>query len=169
VLSRRIAELRVQGETREIVFGGVFFTGVPRSAAFRSKAATLSPVNGGSDFLEHRKVAAKIAADDGPKFSAPDEPEELPTEISPARAIQTTVRSPKNDLDPGEIALGFYRILSTGGARTVRVEDEHGRILASERLRPGEDAEVIAKRILRQKSGRIGFNAEIYIKPRGIV
>jgi hypothetical protein len=68
--------------------------------------------------------------------------------------------------DPGEIKEGQYRIEGD----LLRVEDKEGRPLGRARLRPGDDAEAAARKILRESHGRHGsFYDPIHSQNLGIV
>ena len=69
------------------------------------------------------------------------------SKVQPHR-VRTQLERPSERNPGGTIAEGWYRV--SGGV--VYVEDLQGRPLGSHTLRPGEDAEAIARRILNQKS-----------------
>ena len=69
------------------------------------------------------------------------------SKVQPHR-VRTQLERPSERNPGGTIAEGWYRV--SGGV--VYVEDLQGRPLGSHPLRPGEDAEAIARRILNQKS-----------------
>jgi hypothetical protein len=76
---------------------------------------------------------------------------ELPTE-GPRRPVRWTARLPdveKND-DPGQIIEASYSV--TGDV--LRVYDDEGRLLGTDRLQPGDDASHAARKILKEKHGK---------------
>ena len=64
----------------------------------------------------------------------------------------------------GVIARGYYRHTET----LVRVYDEQGDLLGTADLRPGDDAEVAAKKLLREKHSAGGFYGPISYPRRSV-
>jgi hypothetical protein len=72
---------------------------------------------------------------------------ELPVE-GPRHSIRCTVRPPDPEKDdPGQIIEGAYSLSET----TLRVYDNEARLLATDRLQPGDDASHAARKILKEK------------------
>ena len=65
--------------------------------------------------------------------------------------MRCTVRRPDPEKDdPGQIIEASYSI--TGNL--LRVYDEQDRMLGSEAVKPGDDVEAVARRVLREKHGK---------------
>jgi hypothetical protein len=67
--------------------------------------------------------------------------------------------------NPGAIAEGNWELADD----KVVVTDLQGRPIGSEKLKPGDDPVVVAKRILRRGRARPDFYREIRYPPAGIV
>jgi hypothetical protein len=128
---------------------GVIITGVPRAGRDSDEAVArllrerptnpLPPAADLSDGLPARAPAPI------PPLAASQQSSSEP--VQPHR-VRTQLERPSERNPVGTIAEGWYRV--SGGV--VYVEDLQGRPLGSHTLRPGEDAEAIARRILNQKS-----------------
>jgi hypothetical protein len=127
----------------------VIITGVPRAGRDSDEAVArllrerptnpLPPAADLSDGLPARAPAPI------PPLTASQQSSSEP--VQPHR-VRTQLERPSERNPVGTIAEGWYRV--SGGV--VYVEDLQGRPLGSHTLRPGEDAEAIARRILNQKS-----------------
>jgi hypothetical protein len=141
----KLAELRAAGDQREVVFDVVFVvtgvvkfgeaTGEPRKPAprlpslpTRSPTAECSAVDLRDEVVEEEAVQA----DPQPVIET---------------YVQVQVRQCQDDDDPGEIAEGWFSI--DGGV--VTVTNARGKYVGSRALLKGEDARVVAKRLLREK------------------
>src|SRR5262245_14189658 len=143
----RVAELRGAGEKREVVFDQTtIITGVPRSPRnYGPQAADDKP-----DYTSHLKTYGTkpippLPQKPEPKVEAPPDPQR----------VRTEVRQCKNDDDPGEIVEGYYDVRD--GQVYVWTTENGSRPLGHAPIRPGDDAAVIARRLLREKVGRGGF------------
>jgi hypothetical protein len=149
--AREIAALREAGETREIVFGDgeieVIITGVPRSARGQVQAHNVSYPDTENSQRRPEGEALRLREDDPLRatFAAPV-PE--PTPSDPI-AITVQIRAPDEREPAGVIARGSYRHTDT----KVRVYDERGDLLGGADLRPGDNVEAAAKKLLREKHG----------------
>ena len=76
--------------------------------------------------------------------------EETPSDPIP---IMATLRSSRRTRPAGVIARGYYRHTPT----KVRVYDTEGALLGAADLRPGDDVEVAARKLLKDKCGGTGF------------
>jgi hypothetical protein len=65
--------------------------------------------------------------------------------------------------DPGEIAEGVYTVVAD---KAVEVWDLQGRLLGTEVLRPGDGADAVARKILREKSGKRNSFYDAIVYPR---
>ena len=153
---RRIAALRADGETREIVFDeaptgpapiGVIVTGVPRPArdgespcenCTCSKPESAYPGAAARRELERKHEPAPAPM---PRPS-PELP--LPTEWWPFRV---QIRAGDGAGDPGQIIEGRYGVVND----LVYVEDDQGKAVGTQRLRPGDNPAGVAQKILREK------------------
>jgi hypothetical protein len=62
--------------------------------------------------------------------------------------VRVTVRPPTEN-DPGAIVEGQYRIVNG----TLEVADLEGKLLGTQPINPGDDAEAAARAVLRKKRG----------------
>jgi hypothetical protein len=80
----------------------------------------------------------------------------------PRITVQTEAAT---ETSPGAIAEGNWELADD----KVVVTDLEGRPIGSEKLKPGDDPVVVARRILRQGRSRKDFYREIRYPARGIV
>jgi hypothetical protein len=149
--TRKLAELQKAGEKREIVFDPIeiIATGVPRRPeSYRGNAA------------DGRVVSEPERRLDAPRNAS--EPEKLGPE-SERRYVRIQIRSGNGVDDGGEIAEGEFTV--QGNQLRLYL----GRKTYSEWLRPTDDPEAVARRLLRTHCDRIGFNGPLRYWPRGIV
>src|SRR5262245_29936915 len=141
----KLAELQAAGERRQPIFSTlVVNTGVPRG----------EPIS-----------AAKVEADPLVRTRY-EKPEPLP--VRPARAVPDMTQAktimatiaPRDERDCGIVFFGSYKV--EGGQ--VHVSDQDGRSLGSLPVGPDDDVEVVARRLLREKTaaksdffGRINY------------
>ena len=186
-LKKRADERRVEGPHRVIV------TGVPprqdSAPDVLAKLGIESPVHvivtgvpraGRDDDEDVAAYAADIAARSTPAYDRYAKPEPVetvrvpplpqptpePLASEPRYPVRCTVRLPDPDKDdPGQIIEATYSL--TGKA--LRVYDDEGRVIGSERLMPGDDAEAAARKILREKHGKhLGFYEPIPYGPQNV-
>jgi hypothetical protein len=75
---------------------------------------------------------------------------ELPAE-GPRHSIRCTVRPPDPEKDnPGQIIEGSHSL----SGNVLRVYDDEGRLLGTDKLQPGGDAAHAARRVLKEKLGK---------------
>jgi hypothetical protein len=71
--------------------------------------------------------------------------------VSEPRYVRAQVRRPDPEKnDPGEIGEGVFTV----EGNRLHVEDLQGRELGTQLLRPGDDIEAAARKILRESHGR---------------
>jgi len=143
--ARKLAELRQAGEKREVFFSRtIITTGVPRGEPISTAKVEADP------FLK-------------PRYSKPDAAPARPVAAVPdmteAKKITATI-APRDERDCGIMFFGSYKV--EGGH--VHVADQDGRSLGSLPVGPDYDVEVVARRVLREKTaansdffGRINY------------
>jgi hypothetical protein len=120
---------------------GVVITGVPRS--------------GRDDGLEVPTSSSKPMAVTRPIETRappplPQSSPELPVE-GPRYSIRCAVRPPDPEKDdPGQIIEGSHSL----SGNVLRVYDDEGRLLGTDKLQPGDDAAHAARKILKAKHGK---------------
>jgi len=140
-------ELRRKGEKREIYFDEcTIFTGVPRAPEYFQRSGT----------KVDQPIEKPRTRPEGEALRAPDalraqyQPPQVSDIPSMERSrLQTTVQLPNATALQGEVASGFFLVRDG----VLFVEDMHGRLLGRQALQPSDNAEAIARRILRDKSG----------------
>ncbi len=146
-----VARLRKAGETREIVFGkpiydadgreidrlAVIVTGVPRTGRDRVP----------DDYLSQKPRATPYIPPAPETKPAPSEPVARAPESEPRRVWVTV--EPPSEKSCGTIVEGTWTIADG----VIRVRDMEGRLF-TERLAPGDNAEHVARRLLREKHGK---------------
>lgn len=146
--ARVVARLREAGDDRAVVFDREpIVTGVPRSVEFLDRARDGSVQGAEQDryakaFTPDESVSAPL-----PKPSAP--PPKLSAEPKRVR-MQVRRPDPERD-DPGEVIEGYYDV-SDGLVYVWNEKDAEP--IGREPIHPGDDPTVIARRILREKSGK---------------
>ena len=145
-----MAELRAAGDQREVVFTvelvvtGVVRPGetadpasVPSAPAFSSRedVAIRPPTDAARRRRTHRTRSSR---------RRPGKPQ--PPLIETYICVQ--IRQCQDDDDPGEIAEGWFSI----DGKVLTVTDANGRHVGSRAMLEGEDARVVAKRLLREKT-----------------
>ena len=88
--------------------------------------------------------------------------ERVSPRVSRARRVISNAR-PIIRNDPGEIAEGVYTVVAD---KAVEVWDLQGRLLGTEVLRPGDGADAVARKILREKSGKRNSFYDAIVYPR---
>jgi hypothetical protein len=138
-----LAELRAAGDHREVVFDVVFVaTGVVKfGETTGEKPAPRLPSP------PRRLPTAEQSAVDLRDEVAEAIPEEPPAPIIETY-VQVQVRQCQDNDDPGEIAEGWFSV----DDGQVIVTNSTGKYVGSCALRKGEDAHVVAKRLLREKA-----------------
>jgi hypothetical protein len=145
-----IADLRAAGDQREVVFTGtVVVTGVVQ----HGEAADPASVPTAPSFLspEDRAIRAPQPVRSAVR-AALDEVIEDEVRADPEPVIETYVcvqtRQCRDEDDPGEIAEGWFSI----DGKVVTVTNASGKYVGSRTMLKGEDARVVAKALLREKS-----------------
>jgi len=144
VKQRVTEELRRKGEKREIFFDElVIETGVPRSQEYFQRSGT-----------KVDQPPEPRTRPGGEALRAPDALRYRPPQVSDIPStercrLRTTVQLPNATAPQGEVAEGWFMVREG----VLHVEDMHGRLLGRQSLQPGDNAEQIARCILRDKSG----------------
>jgi hypothetical protein len=150
VMARTLAAMRAAGEKREIFPADtdwVIITGVPRPG--REPADYKGPISNeppAPSIFDRRSVgSAPPFAVSEPRPTAPkQEPSGIEAEW---RRIWTQTEQPSDRNPGGVITEGSYRVEDG----MVKVEDLQGRLLGTEPINPGDDAEAAARAVLRKK------------------
>jgi hypothetical protein len=93
-----------------------------------------------ADYTEARDRAAALA------YKPPPLPRPSTKPVVERQYVRASV-APRTDSDPGRVIEGAF----TAVDGVVRVYDAAGRLLATEPFKPGDNVEVIARRLLRAK------------------
>src|SRR5262245_17259618 len=141
----------------------VIITGVPRRG--RDFPDSDSPsrtrnANKADENPRRPEGAALRLPEDDPLRAVPHAPVPEPV-VSEPRSIRVQIEQPTASNPGGTIAEGYERHTD----RRVRVYDVRGELLGGADLRPGDDVEAVAKRLLREKHGASFWGRISY--PRG--
>jgi hypothetical protein len=161
----KLAELRAAGDQREVVFAvNVVITGVvqhgeePADPAAVPSAPSFAPREDAA--IRQPSTVSIVTA------PAPDEEEAVepqPPIIETPICVQT--RQCRDDDDPGEIKEGWFSI----DGKVLTVTDVKGKYVGSRTMRKGEDARVVAKQLLREKTPEAeGFNRVLHYPNAGL-
>jgi hypothetical protein len=124
---------------------GLVITGVPRQGRDDGLPIPTSPSTSWLMAMETKPVERKA-----PPLPQPSP--ELPAE-GPRHSIRCTVRPPDPEKDdPGQIIEGSHSL----SGNVLRVYDDEGRLLGTDKLQPGDDAAHAARRLLKERHGRHG-------------
>jgi hypothetical protein len=169
-----IAALRATGDQREVVWTGtVVVTGVRSSgevadpASVPSAPSFASPEDVGNRLPLRSEVKVSSVEVARPvKFES--EEEAVLEEPSPALIesyIWVQIRRCHDDEDPGEIAEGWFSV----DGKVLTVTDASGKYVGSRTMLKGEDARVVAKLLLREKSPEAeGFSRRLDYPASGL-
>ena len=159
-----IAQLKAAGETREIYFEDdaieVIITGVPRDG--RDNEAAVERLIERAKQDAHRSdplLAKALKAREAPQAPPPPEPEPEPER----RPIRATIELP-TDNSLGAVVEGSYVVRDN----MVYVFDDRGQPIGRHDVSPGDNAEAIARRLLRLKRGVNAFYRQIKYPPTSI-
>jgi hypothetical protein len=145
----KLAELRAAGDQREVAFDVTMaVTGVLRPGEVADPASVPT-----APTFSSREDAAIRPLLPSPPPHAPDEVVEEEAREEPQPPVIETyicvqIRQCQDDDDPGEIAEGWYSI----DGKVLTVTDANGRHVGSRAMLEGENARVVAKRLLREKA-----------------
>jgi hypothetical protein len=162
----KLAEMRDAGDQREVVFDvTIAVTGVLRPG----EAADPAKVPSAPSFLssEDRPIRPPMAARPAPSAEVvvKDEVREAPAPVVESY-VQVQVRRCRDDDDPGEIAEGWFSVDDAG---QVMVTNANGKYVGSRAMLEGEDARVVAKQLLREKTPEAeGFNRRLSYPNAGL-
>src|SRR5262245_32241504 len=152
-MADKMAELRAAGEGREVVFDPLIVaTGVPRGEPISTGKADSDPLV-------------------TPRYPKPE-----PLPVRPARAAPDMTEAKKitatiaprggDERDCGVVFFGSYKV--EGGQ--VHVADQDGRSLGSLPVGPDDNVEVVARRLLREKTAaNCDFFGPVSYRKRSIV
>jgi hypothetical protein len=146
VKADKLAELRAAGETREVKFDVTFVVTGVRQHGEEPAGEPWKPVS--PPFLPRSSSVGTTR----PPDEVSDAEEVVPKEPQPPIietyiAVQT--RRCHDDDDVGEVAEGYF---SVDDNRRVTVTNKSGGYVGSRTMIAGEDARVVAKQLLREKS-----------------
>jgi hypothetical protein len=139
----------LSNERREIIFDEwIIDTGVPRGEGPSPQPPVAAP----------REPA--------PQPEAPAAPQPVRSETAvadtPSRPVRTQIEQPTKASPGGRIAEGWFKV--EGGI--LHVEDMQGRLLGRQPVSPGDDVEVVARKLLREKNGKhLSFHGPIKYPP----
>jgi hypothetical protein len=145
----KLAEFHAAGDRREVVFRvDTVVTGVRQ----HGEVADPASVPSAPSFLSPEDRAIKPPLPSPPVRAAADFVEEEAAEEPQPPVIETYVcvqtRRCEDEDDPGEIAEGWFSI----DGKVVTVTDANGKCVGSRTMLKDEDARVVAKALLREKS-----------------
>jgi hypothetical protein len=148
--ARTLAAMRAAGETREVFSGAVISTGVPRPG--REPADYRPPI---SSEPPAPSVCDRRSAGGAPPFAVSEPQPTAPKQMAEPSGIEwrrvwATVERPSEANPGGAIVEGLYRVEDG----MVKVTDLQGHLLGTQPIRPGDDIEAAARKILREKSGK---------------
>lgn len=164
VKARTVAAMRAAGEKREVVCcDEVLVTGVPRPGREpENYSPPISSEPSAPSICDRRSAGGTPPfAVSEPQTRAPDRQIER-AESPVVHHVRATVRLP-TETDPGAIVEGQYRIVNGN----LEVADLEGRLLGTQPINPGDDAEAAARAILRKKRSS-GFYAPIPYPRRSV-
>ena len=134
----KLAELRAAGETREVVFE---VTTVATGVCKHGEATETKPWKPTAPPFLPRPQRDEVVD------VVEDEVREAPAPVIETY-LQVQVRQCQDDDDPGQVAEGWYSI----DGKVLTVADANGKYVGSRTMLEGEDARVVAKQLLREKS-----------------
>jgi hypothetical protein len=134
----KLAELRAAGETREVVFE---VTTVATGVCKHGEATETKPWKPTAPPFLPRPQRDEVVE------VVEDEVREAPAPVIETY-VQVQVRQCQDDDDPGQVAEGWYSI----DGKVLTVADANGKYVGSRTMLEGEDARVVAKQLLREKS-----------------
>jgi hypothetical protein len=169
----KLAELRDAGDQREVVFRvDTVVTGVRQhgEAADPASAPTAPSFSSREDAGIRPPLPAPVVPPPRSSSRTPyaNEEEAVRTDPQPP-VIETPIcvqtRQCRDDDDPGEIKEGWFSI----DGKVLTVTDARGKYLGSRTMRKGEDARVVAKQLLREKTPESeSFNRVLHYPSAGL-
>jgi hypothetical protein len=166
--AEKLKELREAGEAREIAFAvTLVVTGVCQHGEIADAGRVVPTAPGFPSHEDDRPsrpppndLAGAVAVPVADQVVEPAEPEPV---IETYVCVQT--RRCHDDDDPGEIAEGWFSV----DASTVTVTGKSGGYIGSRVMLKGEDARVVAKQLLREKTPEAeGFNRQLSYPSAGL-
>jgi hypothetical protein len=157
-----IARLRKAGERREVYFDEtVITTGVPRPGRepenYRPPISSEPPAPSICDRRSAGGAPASFAVSEPQPTALKQEPSGIEAEWF---RVWATVERPSETNPGGAIVEGSYRVEDG----MVKVADLQGRLLGTQPIKPGDDAEAAARKILREKKASAFYDPIQYPK-----
>jgi hypothetical protein len=161
VRAATLAALRAAGEKREVVPSvgneiGVIITGVPRAGRDNNYTPPNVSEPPTPSIFDRRSAPREPQApvvDDVTEKTPATHDAPVERAENPMRCVRTQVERPSDRNPGGAIVEGLYRVEGD----MVEVTDMDGRLLGRAPIKPGDDPEVAARRILREKRAASGF------------
>ena len=142
-------------EGREIVFGADdithIITGVPRAGRDDKYIAAIGSAIERGEYEAPNKPLAYQPPVETSKTPAPSKPTPQPERPPEPRRIVAQVRECLDNDDAGEIVEGFYDV--KGGILYVW-DAQNNSPLGNQPIKPGDNIEFMARKLLREKSGK---------------
>jgi hypothetical protein len=155
VRTATLAALRAAGERRKILYDiddecvEVIITGVPRAGrepdSYSPPNVPLTPTPSICEGRSAPRHPVSEPRDQGQPTA--QKQIETPRAENPMRRVRTQVERPSRTNPGGAIAEGLYRVEGD----TVEVTDMDGRLVGRAPIKTGDDPEVTARKILREK------------------
>jgi hypothetical protein len=145
----KLEQLRRNGEAREVFFDEkVIITGVPRAG--REPENYRPPIS--SEPQPTPSIFDRRSTGSAPPFAVSEPQPTAPKQMAEPSGIEwrrvwVTVERPSETNPGGAIAEGLYRVEEG----MVKVADLQGRLLGTQPIKPGDDVEAAARKILREK------------------
>jgi hypothetical protein len=151
----KLEQLRRNGEAREVFFDEVrIITGVPRAGrddGYVPPNVSEPP----APSIMSRRTASAVAPRDEKTPATHDATSDKRAEIW--RYVRATVERPSQTNPGGTIVEGQYAVINGTVEVMVKVTDLEGRLLGTQPVRPGDDVEAAARKVLREKRAASGF------------
>jgi hypothetical protein len=172
--ANKLAELRAAGDQRAVVFDlTIVKTGVVQDGEARDPASEPSaPSFASPEDVAHGRHLPPLPSprlpDMSNDISVPKQNEEEAS-VREEPVIETPicvqVRQCRDEDDPGEIAEGWFSI----DGRVLTVTNQSGKYVGSRTMLKGEDARVVAKQLLREKTPESeSFNRQLHYPNVGL-
>jgi hypothetical protein len=156
----KLEQLRRNGETREVFFDETaLITGVPRPGRepenYRRPVSSEPPAPSICDRRSAGGAPAPFAVSE-PQPTARSEA--VPNMSTSFRRIWTQTEQPSDSNPGGAIVEGQFRIMNG----SLEVTDLQGRLLATQPINSGDDAEAAARTVLRKKRSSAFYDRIVY-------
>ena len=156
--ARTLSAMRAAGEKREIFSADrVIITGVPRPGRDDGYRPPDVPEPPAPSVMSRRTVNDRPVSDPRAPAQAPSGIEQKHAATAEPRMewrrVHVTVERPSETNPGGAIVEGLYRVEDG----MVKVTDLQGRLLGTQPIKPGDEVEAAARKILREKRAASGF------------